>query len=536
MKKKLVSCFLVMAMAVSTLAGCGVKNTNSPEASSVPAQEEALEFTGYPINTEQQLTLWTNQIKPSSTISNWKESPFHTGLAEKTGIDIDYTFPTSGTDEKQAFNLMLSNEELPDIIWYSFAADAESLLEDGIIRDLTDLLPKYAPNYWKFLQENPLYYKSMMTDSGKFFGFGFFREDLWQTAYAGPMVRKDWLDECGLPIPETIEDWEITLKAFKDKYDARLVFCNDGIMNPGLAGAFGAYGTSEMRLYIDEDGKVQLAQARDEWKNYISWLHKLNQEGLIDPDIVTIDGAGLKTKVTNDKCGITLYMMSTMDTFIQDAKANGSPAKWVGCPYPVMNKGDKPSAIFYEDPVVNTVAGISTNCPEEKVELALRWLDYPFSEEGFYYWNFGTEGDTYTMENGEAVFTDKITKNELGTGEAIKLYTGTYGWGLGVQALGMVRQKLNPVVVKAGDTWYEGNGDTCNWVYPNSVTMTPDEITESSTIYNAMSTYVKEMAIKFITGEESLDNWDNYINTLNDMGMEKMLEIRQAAYDRYLAR
>ena len=56
MKKKLVSCFLVMAMAVSTLAGCGAKNTNSSEASSVPAQEEALEFTGYPINTEPQLT------------------------------------------------------------------------------------------------------------------------------------------------------------------------------------------------------------------------------------------------------------------------------------------------------------------------------------------------------------------------------------------------------------------------------------------------------------------------------------------------
>ena len=84
---------------------------------------------------------------------------------------------------------MLSNEELPDIIWYSFAADAESLLEDGIIRDLTDLLPKYAPNYWKFLQENPLYYKSMMTDSGKFFGFGFFREDLWQTAYALSLIH-----------------------------------------------------------------------------------------------------------------------------------------------------------------------------------------------------------------------------------------------------------------------------------------------------------------------------------------------------------
>ena len=73
MKKKLVSCFLVMAMAVSTLAGCGAKNTNSSEASSVPAQEEALEFTGYPINTEQQLRWLLEGLNPEQprAVKKW---------------------------------------------------------------------------------------------------------------------------------------------------------------------------------------------------------------------------------------------------------------------------------------------------------------------------------------------------------------------------------------------------------------------------------------------------------------------------------
>ncbi len=544
MKKRLITYLLMISMLMAMLGGCKGKDTSqktssndtSDNNSATSSDSSSQEFTGYPINTDITLSLWTNQIKPSSTVTSWKESPFHTILAEKTGIDIDYTFPTSGTDERQAFNLMLSDSKLPDIIWYSFGHDAESMLQDKLILDLTELLPKYAPNYWKFLQENPKYDKSMKTDSGKYFGFGFFRESLWQAAYSGPMVRMDWLNECGLPVPETIEDWENTLRAFNDKYGAQLAFCNNLLISPGMGSAFGAYGTTEIRLYIDKEGKVQVAQTQEEFKNYISWLHKLNEEGLIDPDIVTLDGAGLKTKAVNNKMGITIAQMSLMDGFIQDAKNSGSTAEWVGCPYPVMNKGDKPVAIFYEDPVVNTVVGISSSCPEEKIETALRWLDYPFSEEGYYYWNFGTEGDTYNLVDGKAVFTDKILKSELGASEAVKLYTGEYGWGLGLQALDMVQQKLNPEVVKAGDLWFNGNEETCNWVYPNSVTMTTDENMESSTIYNAIAAYIFETSLKFITGEESLDNWDNYLKTLDDMGLEKMLQIRQNAYDRYMAR
>ena len=544
MKKKLLALVMSLTIVTGLIAGCSnskaenetADNTANTTTESIMEESEPAEFSGYPLQTDETLTLWTNQIMPSSTVSSWKESPFHVGLEKMTGIPIDYTFPASGTDAGQAFNLMLSDSTLPDMIWYSFIGDAESYIEDGILRDLTDLLPKYAPNYWKFLQDNPYYAKSMMTDSGKYYGFGFFRESRWQSAYHGPMIRQDWLDECGLPMPETIEDWEITLKAFNEKYGAKLAFCPTWRVSPGMAGAFGAYGTVEMQLYIDENGKVQVAQAQDEWKDYISWLHKLNEEGLIDPDIVTLDDAGLKTKIANNQVGLTCTSQGTMDGYISDAKASGNGAQWVGCPYPVMNKGDKTTAIFCEDPVVNIVAGITTSCPEEKVELALRWLDYPFSEKGYLYWNYGEEGVSYEMVDGVPTFTDLILKNELGVGEAAILYTGETGWGCGVQALGMVQQKLSPEAVAAGDLWYEGNEDATEWVYPTAVTMTPEESTESATIYNTMNTYIKEMALKFITGEESLDNYDAFIETLNSMGMERMLEIRQTAYDRFLAR
>ncbi|MFR8337368.1 MAG: hypothetical protein ACLVAW_12220 [Eisenbergiella massiliensis] len=44
------------------------------------------------------------------------------------------------------------------------------------------------------------------------------------------------------------------------------------------------------------------------------------------------------------------------------------------------------------------------------------------------------------------------------------------------------------------------------------------------------------MSLKFIFGTESFDNWDNYIETLNGMKLDRALEIENAALERYNAR
>lgn len=553
MKKKRLLSMVMAATAAASLIGCSSAGTGSTTTASGDRSKGETVTAGTATagttaaasgesegeGQSRPLKLWTNQIKPQSSLASWHESPFHTGLEEKTGIKIDYTFPNPGTDENQAFNLMLSDNDLPDMIWFPYIEQAETLIEDGVLRDLTDLLPEYAPNYWKFLQENPEYDKAMKTDSGKYYGFGFFREDPWQSVYMGPAVRQDWLDECGLPMPETIADWETTIRAFNEKYGAKYAFVPNWRVAPGVAGAFGAYGTVEIKLYVDENDKVQLAQAQPEWKELITWLNKLNQEGLLDPDIVTLDDTGLATKVSNDKVGITNINAGGLNGFIQTAKTNGSSAKWVGAPYPVMEKGQKTTAIFREDPVVKIAAGVTTACPDDLLKDALRWYDYPFSEEGYLYWNYGTEGVSYEMVDGVPTFTDLVKNHELGINEAVMLYVGEAGWGCGIQALGMAQQKSGPDVVAACDTWVsalDGNEQAGSYEYPSAVTMTPDERTESSSIYNMLDTYIEEMALKFITGEEPLDNYDSFIATLNSMGADRLLEIRQTAYDRYLAR
>jgi len=53
-------------------------------------------------------------------------------------------------------------------------------------------------------------------------------------------------------------------------------------------------------------------------------------------------------------------------------------------------------------------------------------------------------------------------------------------------------------------------------------------------IYMEIQTYKDEMINKFIMGKESLDKFDVFVETIKDMGIDKVLEVYQAAYDRYM--
>ncbi len=176
-----------------------------------------------------------------------------------------------------------------------------------------------------------------------------FREEPYQSSYQGPMVRSDWLDEQNLSIPQNIDEWDNLLQVFKEAYDAEFTFQTGWRMSPGLAGAFGAHGSFEPRYFIDQSNNVQLAQTQKEWVDYISWLHDLYKDGLIDRDFSTIDDQGVRTKASQDKIGITVMNASTLSGMNLDAQMNGSSAQWVGIPYPNQSDGTKSASIFTED-------------------------------------------------------------------------------------------------------------------------------------------------------------------------------------------
>ena len=81
-------------------------------------------------------------------------------------------------------------------------------------------LPKYAPDYWEFVNSDDSIRRCVTTESGKHFKFAFAVEDDFNITYMGLAIRQDWLDECGLKVPTNLEEWENVLVTFKDKYGA----------------------------------------------------------------------------------------------------------------------------------------------------------------------------------------------------------------------------------------------------------------------------------------------------------------------------
>lgn len=550
MKKKLLSVLLCAAMMASLAVGCAGKEEAATEAPATEAAEETIQEEtqepvecSYPLDTEDTLTVWhNNQLNHSTEYASYEESPFHAGLAKMTGVEVEWQQPAAGTygiADNQAYNLLLTEEEMPDIIFTSTTtADAEELINDGVIYDLSEYLPIYAPDYWAMInaEGNEDILQALKTDSGKFYSVGQFPEDDYNITYVGPVIRQDWLDECGLDTPVTFEDWENVLVTFKENYGAKFGFFTARLNNGGIGSGTGAYGTFLANLYVDDNGQVQLAQAQEEWKEYMEVLNRWYDMDLIDKDSVTMDDAAVRTKVLNGEIGVSFTAMSQLTNWILDAENEGTGAQWVGFSYPRTAEGEPTCMIQTRaSRYQGWGAMVTTSCPEEKLITALQWLNYGYTEEGMNYWNYGTEGETYEIDaNGDVQWTELVTADALGTSEALRKYTGTSGTGMSVQLAHFVQIKNNPAAAAAVYTWIENTTGPEHSV--PLVALTDEESVQYTDRMTAIQTYVEEMGLKYMTGDESLDNFDAYVEELNSMGLQECLDIQQAAYERYMAK
>ena len=203
-------------------------------------------------------------------------------------------------------------------------------------------------------------------------------------------------------------------------------------------------------------------------------------------------------------------------------------------PYPTVEKGDKPEFGQKDNDFVNMgCAVITTSC--ENVELAARLLDYAYSDEGHMLFNFGIEGTSYTMENGEPVYTDLILNNpDLSITHAMSGYIRANYNGPFVQDEAYADQYyVLDEQKEALAVWSDTNAD--KHIIP-PVTPTVEESKEQAQIMNEINTYRDEMTLKFILGNRSFDEWDDYVETIREMNLDRVLEIQNAARERYQAR
>jgi putative aldouronate transport system substrate-binding protein len=183
-------------------------------------------------------------------------------------------------------------------------------------------------------------------------------------------------------------------------------------------------------------------------------------------------------------------------------------------------------------------AVITTSCPQDKLELVMRALDYAYSEAGNLYWNFGKQGVSWEYDaNGQPAYLPLVTNDPDGLNNAIDKFGGSTWSGNCIQATLLLYLKNTQQAIDANDLWfYPNEAVSAKWTVPPGVTLTPDESSRAAELQNTISTYSNEMAIKFITGQEPFNNFDTFVARINQMGLPELLSINQTGYDRYLAR
>lgn len=505
MKKKVLSALLVTTLVSGLLTGCGKEETkpvqdtsaevensnqssgtvqNETSGQSSEAVSDGDQASIYPLDTDVTLRYWSTCNKPYTSYSDYTESPFHVKLSENTGVAVQWEFPTEGLDNETAYNLMMTDPDMPDIIFYSFR-NAQEMIDDGILVNLDDYI-EYAPNLAKYLEENPDVNKAVRTETGALYMFPWVRGDSWLATFRGMAVRGDWLEEQQMDAPETLDELDELAHIFKDKYNA---------------------------YFSTVDG----------------WLY---DGGIIDPDFASVDSNILKTKVLNDEVGIAYTSGGTVNTWMSEIAALGSNATWTPILNPVKNKGDITPLSQMDPLTTGGGAAVTTNCKD--IETAIRFLDYAYSEEGAMYYNFGTEGETYTIDaDGNLTFTDLIMKDPDGVNAAIDKYCGTQWATASIQDKRMYVQKNVPLVVDCIDTWTTNTENYKHKFY--GVVPTLDEENELTPLDTAIRSYVQEMKLKAFSGQIDFSNeavWNEYLEELDARGLQRVLEIKQAQVDR----
>lgn len=551
--KKLVALLLSLALVLS-LGACGGNGGSSTSSEASPSstteesgaaaesgdesQAETAETGEFQLPIVDEPTTLSYFVADDSNAAimttDWNDNEFYQEMERRTGVHLEFEM-VSSADYQTNFNLMIASGNLADMIYVGasyYAEGVDAAIDDGYFLDLTDLVDEYMPNYEKIRTSDIQYELLSTTDSGRLGAVYELRQSK-QGPWLGLWIRQDWLDDLGLETPVTFDDYHEVLTAFKNEKGATAPL----ILN--FSGSDGEFGTMSGGLNVlnswqlDETGKVNFGPYMDAWKEYVTIMHQWYTEGLIDPDFMATDERTADmAKVVTGASGLfaALYTMpSVYEAASEDPNMNLAPVN-----PPVMNEGDE-GHIRLRDSYTSGNTAISAD--SENWEVALRWLDYLYTEEGALLANYGVEGDTFEFdENGEPVFTDKILNNENGwtMTQTVASYlcpsAGIANWSDWTRELAGVPEKDQACY----DVWSEFSDD---WRLPSSVTLTQDESTERAALYADISTIVKEQTAQFISGALDIEsNWDAYISALEASGMERAIEITQAAYDRYLAR
>ena len=580
--KRALKTLLCGLMASLLLAGCtqtggssgsSSSSTESAPESTVSQTSEAAEGeTTYDENgvspegtfpiVEEPITL-TVMFPSQTAIPDIAENSFTKEYEELTGIHIEWQeVPSDSLADR--VNISLSSGDMPDIYLSCGVSlsQQQAYGPQGAFVPLNDYIEQYGEVFQKIEENVPGVADTLTMGDGNIYALPYIEKCVHCEGSSKLWINTKWLDALDMEPPTTVDEFEDMLRRFKEEdpngdgeADEIPLLTYEGgwhsnAMSGWLTNPFVYTSPDNNYVYLDGD-EIKLSYMQDGWKEAMSWLNKLYEEGLYyDQSLVinydqarqlcaadgTTEDVGCFTGGTPDLPGADVSQWGPYVALAPIEGPNGRVATWM--PY---------------SQITPTAFVITSAC--ENPAAAFRWGVEQYNKDINYRKTFGVEGENwkYVTPGEDDVPADAADFNTGDPAEIAPFIDGV-GWGdeqdycwrgLGLRCDTGDYKDLRYAQVQSGD--YDTNMehrlsvDTQEQMepyYPDMEICVPTLVyteEQSATLANTESvviSYVEEMAAAFITGTSDPEaDWDAYLNELSVKGVDQLLEIYQAAYD-----
>ena len=322
--KRVLALALSLVLTLGLLAGCGNSGTTPGGASAGTTVDPA--SLAFPLAEKAELNGLTNF--PVGSESEPNNRTIFKRLEEQTNVHINWK-AIQGDQWGEKIALEMSNvKTLPDFVFNAGFGDTDLLkyAKQGVIINVEEYIDKYMPNLSKVFADYPEYRAMCEDENGHIWALPWIEQlgankTAIQAVGNMSFINVAWLNFLGLEKPETVEEFEAVLIAFRDNAEALQAefgiegsvipmscILNDGDQDPYiLINGFGeGYGDPDRGRHINvtNDKKVVCSATAEGFKKGTEWLHNLYAQGLIDAEAFTQDWSTYVAKGKSGRYGV----------------------------------------------------------------------------------------------------------------------------------------------------------------------------------------------------------------------------------------
>ncbi len=519
--------FLVAVLVFISACSGGNNNNNSTSAPSTPSTPAPSANDGA-VTEEKSSLLSDTPVSFRWFIAERRDAPIQNDweiikkIFESTNVQIDFeVVPENGLVEKQ--QIMLATNSVTDFMPINHV-DARVYGPDGVFLNLNDYT-HLTPNINAFFEQYPDAKAMVTADDGGIYSMPTLAALDFNYTW---IVRGDLMDEYGINNPTNPNEFYEMLKIFKqnnpDSYPLipeRNSFDGGFTLFTAMLKMF-----SGLEGYIPFDpsqGKYVYAPEHPGFRDTLEYMHKLNQEQLLDPEFAIITSAQWDERMLSGKSYVTWYWKTRIKTKNKTAASAGTIPGYEVRAIPMFGADGVEVYQFARARHVNAGTAISNSVHDK--ETAVKFLDYLIGDEGSNYTALGIEGVTYEMVDGQPRYLEAI--GDLNTSRA--------EFGIGYNRFNFNQEKTAiATLLDEGEIAIEEMYAPFVKQAPGALILTDAENEKFNDLYSNLKVYIDQKVAEFIANRTPInDNTiQDFINTSKSLGSDEILEIYNTAHQR----